>query len=433
MPENVCVIGIWHLGAVYSACLADLGCQVIGVDRDKERVANLNKGIPPLFEPGLQELITKNIAAKRLRYTSDLNRAVKGSRYVLITIDTPVNDRDEVDLTQIFDAAADLAGCLENNTAIIVSSQVPVGTCEEIKELIKKTNPAIDFDIAYSPENLRLGQAIQCFRQPERIVIGANSDTTLDRVENLFSVVGAPMLRMNLRSAEMTKHALNAFLATSISFANEIANICDEIGADALKVAEALRTDSRIGRKARLSPGLGFAGGTLPRDLKILMGLSRQHNYEASLISSVYLVNQEQNKLVVRKLKKVYGTIKGLIIGVLGLTYKPGTSTLRRSSAMEIIADLVAEGAIVKAHDPKADLEEIRVHHEFEFYADPYQAAKAADALVIITEWPEFKQLDFNLIKATMKKPVLIDANNILNYEKMVGMGFDYFGVGRGK
>ncbi len=250
MPEKVCVIGIWHLGSVYSACLADLGYQVIGVDEDAKRIAELNKGIPPLFEPGLQELITSNIKSKRLTYTTDLNYAVKGASYVLITFDTPVNDQDEIDLSEIFDTAGRLAGCIENNSIILVSSQVPVGTCEEIKTIIKKQTPALDIDIAYSPENLRLGQAIDCFKKPERIVIGADNSATLDKAETLFSVVKAPVLKMNLRSAEMTKHALNAFLATSISFGNEIANICDEVGADALEVVTALRTEGRIGGKA---------------------------------------------------------------------------------------------------------------------------------------------------------------------------------------
>jgi UDPglucose 6-dehydrogenase len=429
---NVCVIGIWHLGAVYSACLADLGYRVVGVDRDAKKVAELNKGIPPLFEPGLQELLTNNIKSKRLSYTTDLSHSVKGARYVLITFDTPVNDQDEIDLSEIFDTANGLAGCLGNNTVIIVSSQVPVGTCEEIKSLIKKKSPALDIDIAYSPENLRLGQAIDCFKRPERIVIGANSNATLDRVEALLSIVKAPILRMNLRSAEMTKHALNAFLATSISFGNEIANLCDEVGADALKVATALRLDERIGQNARLLPGLGFAGGTLARDLKVLKNLGNKFGYETHLINGVLKVNEQQNKLVVRKLNKVYGSIKGLTIGILGLTYKAGTSTLRRSAALEIIKDLITEGAMVKAYDPKADRAEIQQHKEFEFCSDPYALAKGADALVIVTEWPEFKKLDFDLIKSVMKKPVLIDTKNMLDDEQIRGNGFIYLGVGRG-
>ncbi len=433
MPEKVCVIGIWHLGAVYSACLADLGYQVIGVDEDAKRIAELNKGIPPLFEPGLQELITSNIKSKRLTYTTDLNYAVKGASYVLITFDTPVNDQDEIDLSEIFDTAGRLAGCIENNSIILVSSQVPVGTCEEIKTIIKKQTPALDIDIAYSPENLRLGQAIDCFKKPERIVIGADNSATLDKAETLFSVVKAPVLKMNLRSAEMTKHALNAFLATSISFGNEIANICDEVGADALEVVTALRTEGRIGGKIPLFPGLGFAGGTLARDLKVLKNIGREKGYETLLIDSVFAVNQRQNGVVVRKLERIYGSVKGLTIGILGLTYKPGTSTLRRSAALEIIKQLVDRGAKVRAYDPKADMNEVHEHIEFEFCTDVSTVAIDSDALVLITEWPEFKELDYARLKHIMKKPVLIDTKNLLDSQQMSAKGFSYFGIGRGK
>ena len=431
--DKICVIGIWHLGAVYSACLANLGYNVVGVDKDAKKVKDLIDGIPPIFEPGLEELIKANINQQRLSYTTDLSQAARGADYVLITFDTPVDDNDEVDLSEIFAAAAELAKYLDDNATVIVSSQVPVGTCEQIKTLINKVVPSLDFDIACSPENLRLGQAIDVFNNPERIVIGADTPATLDKAERLFAPIGAPSVRMNLRGAEMTKHALNAFLATSISFANEIANLCDEVGADALKVAEALRTDSRIGMKARLLPGLGFAGGTLARDLKVLKGIGDRTGYETNLINSVLSVNQRQNKLVVRKLKKVYGALKGLTVGILGLTYKPGTSTLRRSAALEIIGDLLKEGAVVRAHDPKADLTEIEQHREFEFCADPYHAAGGTDALVIITGWPEFQNLDFPKIAAAMKRPVLIDTQNMLDADRMISLGFTYFGVGRGK
>jgi len=433
MSEKVCVIGIWHLGSIYSVCLADLGYEVTGVDMDEKRVAALNQGTPPLFEPGLQELITANIKANRLTYSTDLSRAVKGASCVLITFDTPVDDQDDIDLSDIFTTANKLAGCLEDDTVILVSSQVPVGTCEQIKAMIQKKKPGLKFDIAYSPENLRLGQAIDCFKKPERIVIGADSSKTLEKVEKLFSVVKAPVLKMNLRSAEMTKHALNAFLATSISFGNEIANLCDEVGADAIKVAMALRTEGRIHAKTPLLPGLGFAGGTLARDLKALRKIGQEKGYETLLIDSVFTVNQRQNGIVVRKLNRIYGSVKGLTIGILGLTYKPGTSTLRRSAALEIIRQLVDHGAKVKAFDPKADMTEVKEHAEFALCGDVYAVAKGSDALVLITEWPEFKDLDFDRIKLVMKNPVFIDTKNLLDNEQMTAKGYSYFGIGRGK
>lgn len=431
--QKVCVIGIWHLGSVYSICLADLGYFVVGVDKSLKVVQDLNKCIPPIFEPGLQELLTNNINSGRLSYTTDLSHALKGSSYVLMTFDTPVDENDEVNLFPIFDISKKLAKHLENGSIIIVSSQVPVGTCDQIKLLIKQNNPSLDFDVACSPENLRLGQAIECFKNPERIVIGADSSSTLDRVEALFDVIAAPKLRMNLRTAEMTKHALNAFLATSISFANEIANLCDEVGANALKIAAALRSDARIGQKMPLLPGLAFAGGTLARDLKILKNLGESHGCETALINGVLRVNQQQNGLVVRKLQKIYGSVKNLTVGILGLTYKAGTSTLRRSAALEIIRDLTGEGASVKAYDPKASSEEIRLHKEFEFCSEPYEVARGSDALVIVTDWPEFKNLDFDLIKSSMNKPVIIDAKNMLDDDQLIRKGFLYTGVGRGK
>jgi UDPglucose 6-dehydrogenase len=231
----------------------------------------------------------------------------------------------------------------------------------------------------------------------------------------------------------MTKHALNAFLATSISFGNEIANLCDEVGADALKVATALLTEGRIGGKIPLFPGLGFAGGTLARDLKVLKKIGSEKGYETLLIDSVFAVNQRQNGIVVRKLERIHGSVKGLTIGILGLTYKPGTSTLRRSAALEIIKQLVDRGAKVRAYDPKADLSEVKEHVEFEFCDDVYAVAKNSDALVLITEWPDFKGLNYDRLKSEMKKPVFIDTKNLLDNDKMSAKGFSYFGIGRGK
>ena len=369
--KKVCVVGIWHLGSVVSACLADLGYTVVGVDQDANNVADLNKGVPPLFEPGLAELVRSNVNSRRLSYTTDLGHAVAGSNYVLITFDTSVDDDDNVELSEIFETASNLCQHLDHDTVIIISSQVPIGTSEKIESLIRQGNPSLRFTVAYSPENLRLGQAIQCFMNPERIVIGANNNSALDRAEALFDVISVPKLRMNLRSAEMTKHALNCFLATSISFANEIAGLCDEVGADAVKVAAALQSDARIGSRLPLLPGLGFSGGTLARDLKVLKNLGEMVRCETTLINGVLEVNQRQMRLVTRKLEKVYGSIRNLVVGVLGLTYKPGTSTLRRSAALGIIQDLVSQGATVKAYDPKASLTEIRSHTEFEFCSDP--------------------------------------------------------------
>ena len=429
---GVCVIGIWHLGAVTAACLADLGYSVVGVDEDLHKVQGLSRGTPPLFEPGLQELMAKNIANGRLSFTSDLAEGLAGASYALITYDTPVDDNDEVDLSGIFAVAEELAGHLESGATVIVSSQVPVGTCEEMAAVVREANPSLDFGIAYTPENLKLGQAIARFMRPEMIVIGTDSAATLQRVERLLAPIQAPRVRVDLRTAEMTKHAINAFLATAITFANEIANLCDEAGADALRVAEALRLDSRIGPGTPLNPGLGFAGGTLARDLKVLRRLSERHGYRGSLISAVLAVNERQNGVAVERLRRALGSFGGLSVGVLGLTYKAGTSTLRRSAALEIIRAIAAGGATVKAHDPKADPEEVRRHDGFTFCDDPYAVADGSDALLLVTNWPQFRELDFPRIRSLMRNPVLLDALNMLDADRMVEAGFRYIGVGRG-
>ncbi len=431
--SKVCVIGIWHLGSIYSACLSELGYAVVGVDKDSDRVANLNKGIPPLYEPDLNELILKNIQSERLHYTTDLKDALRDARFIFITFDTNVDDNDDVDLSEVYDAVSASTEGLEDKSVIIVSSQVPVGTCEDLRLLIKRKCPSLNFDVAYVPENLRLGKAINIFMNPERIVIGANSEPTLDTVERFFDVISAPKLRMSLRSAEMTKHALNAFLATAVSFGNEIGNICDIVGADALKVAEALQTDSRIGRKAMIKPGLGFAGGTLARDIKALQKIGKKASYQPNLINGVYEVNLRQNKMVVGRLQKVYGSIENLTVSIFGLTYKAGTSTLRRSASIEIIKDLISQGVKVKAYDPKADLREFGGKIDFEFCSNPFLAAQDTDALIFVTDWPEFKELDFSKLKLLMRKPVVIDAQNMLNTASLVQKGFIYLGMGRGQ
>jgi UDPglucose 6-dehydrogenase len=308
---------------------------------------------------------------------------------------------------------------------------MPVGTCEELAVAVRDANPEAVFGIAYVPENLRLGQAIERFRQPDMLVIGADSDATAERVEELLSPIEAPKPRVSLRTAEMTKHALNAFLSTSISFINEIGNLCERVGADAVKVGEALRLDKRIGPRAPLRPGLGFAGGTLARDVKALMRLAGRHDYEAPLLRGVLAVNERQNAMVLEKLRQASGSLEGLTVGVLGLTYKAGTSTVRHSAAMEIVAALLSEGAKVKAFDPKVVVEELPSDLQFESARDPYDATAGSDALLILTDWPEFRALDFDAIRQSMRRSVLLDANNMLDQDKITKMGFLYCGMGR--
>lgn len=432
-PEKICIIGCWHQGVVGAACLADLGCDVLAADPDPARVSGLSQGRAPLFEPGLDDLLAKVLAAGTLRFTANISEAVKGRTLVFLMFDTPVDENDQSDLSVIFDAAGLIAPRLEPKTILYVTAQVPVGTCVQIAEIIRRRNPAADFSMAYSPENLRLGQAIDRFRHPALPVLGADDTWTLDRLERALAPLGVTWQRTSLRTAEMSKHALNAFLATSVGFANELGNLCDETGADGQRLAEVLRLEPRIGPKAMLFPGLGFSGGTLARDMQTLRGLGDKFGVETPLLDGVWTSNQQQNRLVIRKLRKALGPLAGAPVAVLGLTYKPDTSTLRRSASLEIIRDLVADGAAVAAHDPKADRKELAAHREFRFCETAYQAVTGAKAVVIITGWPEYKSLDFRKVAALMEKPVLIDCNNMLDARKLEAEGFTYLDIGRGR
>ncbi len=431
--RRIAVIGCWHQGVVAAACLADLGYDVLGADHDGKRVASLNAGKAPLFEPGLDKLLQKAARSGRLKFTTDVANAVIGIRDVLIMFDTPVDEKDQSDLSEIFSTAAEIAPQLENDTVLFVTAQVPVGTCDQIAAILREKNPSVKFGIAYSPENLRLGQAIDRFVDPAMPVIGADDARTLDRVEQLLAPLKVNWARVNLRTAEMAKHALNAFLATSVAFANEIGNLCDEVGADGKRLAEVLRMEERVGRKAMLFPGLGFSGGTLARDMQTLRGLGRQYGLDTPMLDGIWESNRIQNRLVVRKLKKAIGKLDNVPVAVLGLTYKPDTSTLRRSVALEIIGDLLKAGMKVSAHDPMADRGEVAAQTGFKFCEDVYEALKGAQAMVLITGWADYRKLDFKRVKKAMARPVIIDVNNMLDADKLKSLGFTYLDIGRGR
>ena len=432
--NKIAVIGLWHQGVVGAACMADLGYDVLAADQDGKRVATLRKGKAPVFEPGLDDLIRKGLKSGRLRFTSEVAHSVSGRRDVMIMIDTPVDEDDRSDLSGIFSTIDEIAPYLESGSLLFVMAQIPVGTCDELIERIKAGNSSLRFGVAYSPENLRLGQAIDRFLHPALPVIGADDQATLDRAEELLSPLGVEWKRVNLRTSEMTKHALNAYLAVSVCFGNELGNLCDEVGADAHKVAEVLRMEQRVGSKAMLSPGLGFSGGTLARDMQTLRSIGDRARLETKLLDGAWEANRSQNRLVVRKLKKVFGSLDGLRVAVLGLTYKPNTSTLRRSAALEIIRDMAEQGASVSGHDPRADRQELAEHTSFIFSDDPYEAVKGANALVLVTAWEEYRNLNFNRIKADMDAdPFVLDTNGIWDADQLEGLGFLYSGIGKGR
>ena len=425
---RVCVIGLWHLGCVYSACLAKLGYVVVGTDENRRVVENLRRGKPPIFEPGLDQLVAEGMTSRRLSFVDDIREGSKNADYAIIAYDTPVDAEDRPDPSIVFRAIDRLKKVTPHPT-IIVSSQVPVGTCKQIASMFSNTGMVPD--LAYVPENLRLGQAIERFMKPDMIVIGANRPSTIVKVRALFSPIRTKIIEMELTSAEMAKHALNAFLATSISFANEIGNICDLVGADALKVAEALKSDSRIGSKALLRPGLGFAGGTLARDIRALQETGKRHGYETLLVNGVIGVNERQNTSIVNRLERLVGKLKGKSVGVLGLTYKAGTSALRRSAAVEIIRHIQQQGASVKAFDAQVSKSDV-ASETFFLCDDAYAACENVDVLVIANDLPDFAELDFKKIRRLMKKPVVLDMQNLLDPSKVIECGIRYAGMGRG-
>jgi len=430
--DKICIIGLWHQGVVGAACLADLGHEVIAADSNEQTVRALQSGRAPLFEPGLDDLLQKALKSGRLTFNSKPAAAVKGCKFALIMFDTPVDENDQSDLSPVFAAAREIAPNLEQNTVILVTAQVPVGTCARLEAEIKQINPALNFAVAYSPENLQLGQAIERFIHPPLRVIGSDSPRALDRLECLLSVISGDWERVSLATAEMVKHALNAYLATTIAFANELGNLCDRVGADGVRLAQILRNDPRIGVKAMLFPGLGFSGGTLARDMQTLINLGRRAGLETHLLDGAWRSNLAQNQTVAMKLRRFFGTLENKKIAVLGLAYKPETSTLRRSLSLDIIAELVREKAVVTAHDPRADRTEIGKRTEFSFKEDVYQAVSGADALLLITGWKEYKNLDYRQVRELMKGKLLMDPNNLLDRTEMEKLGFQYVGIGRG-
>jgi len=430
---NVAILGLWHQGVVAAACMADWGYDVVAADRDEARIARLSDGKAPLFEPGLDELLRKGLTSGRLRFTSDVPGAVAGRPFVLVMFDTPVDADDRSDLSEIMRTVQVMGPALADGVTIHVTAQVPVGTCDDLAGRIRAARPSLRFGMAYSPENLRLGQAIERFRKPSLPVIGSDDPEVIRALETLYAPCGVKWQSCDLRTAEMGKHALNGFLAISVCFANELGNLCDEVGADGYRLAQILRLEDRIGAKAMLFPGLGFSGGTLARDMQTLRAIGDRSGVDTLLLDGAWQSNQQQNRSVVRRLKALWGGgLQGRRIAVLGLTYKPDTSTLRRSAALEVIAELVRAGAMVSASDPMADRTELALENGFSFHEDALAAARNADALVLMTPWEQYRALDFKAVRHAMKGDVIFDTANFWKVEAVVASGMKYLCIGRG-
>lgn len=424
-PYKIAVVGLWHLGEVYSVGLAELGHKVVGISDDKVVIENLFRNIPPLAEPKLVDLLKSNQAQGRLFYTTDFS-LIKDCNIVWLTLDTPVDGRDNIDSTIVYDTLKKSLPFLRNGVLVVVSSQVPVGSSDKIKKLIYNHRPHLRFDYVYAPENLRLGEAVKCFLNPDRIVVGAESKLGFSKIAAIFSGLETEIIRMSPASAEMTKHALNAFLATSLSFTYDIADICEKVGADITDVMKALRLDGRIGSRAYLDASLGFSGGTLGRDLKILLSAAVNNAVTLPIIKSVIIKNQNRKNLAVSILAEKLGDLRGKHIAIFGLTYKSGTSTLRRSLALDVAKGLKRKGARLHLYDPQAR------RHDIE--NDPYRAAAGVQAVVVMTPGPEFKNLDLVKLRKVMEKPALFwDTRNFFHgqEEKISLAGFTYWGIGR--
>jgi UDPglucose 6-dehydrogenase len=411
---KVCVAGLWHLGTVTAACLAAGGHDVTGLDVDPAVVSALSAGRPPLFEPGVEDLVRSGFAAGSLRFTTDAATALADADVVWITYDTPVDDDDRGDVDYVVDRTAMLFAHLRTDALVLLSSQVPVGTTGRIEQLFARCSDGRAVGFGYSPENLRLGKAIEAFMHPDRVVAGVRSSGDRDKVAGLFQPFTDRIEWMSVESAEMTKHALNAFLATSVTFINEIAALCEQVGADATEVERGLKSEARIGPAAYLSPGGAFAGGTLARDVVFLSQLGRTHNVATHLLSSVKISNDAHRHWAEQRLSQLLGGVADRTIGVWGLTYTPGTDTLRRSSAVELCQSLHAQRARVRAYDPAVRTLPAGLAAQLELTDSAAAAADGASALVVATPWPEYRTIAASDIAARMERRLVLDANRFL-------------------
>jgi UDPglucose 6-dehydrogenase len=428
---NVCVYGLWHLGSVTAACLADLlpGSAVVGLDPDAAVVAGLSGGRPPLFEPGLEELVGRGLASGRLQFTDRVER-VADADVVWVTFDTPVNQDDQADVDAVARWIEALFPHLADGAVVLVSSQVPVGFCARLERAFAAVAAGRRVAFACSPENLRLGRAIEVFRNPERIVVGVRTAEARARIGQILEPLGRPIQWMRVESAEMTKHALNAFLATSVAFINEIAAVCETTGADAKEVERALKSEGRIGPGAYLSPGAAFAGGTLARDIAFLLGAGSRLGLATPLFAGVKASNDVHRQWARRRLGELLGELPGKTVAVLGLTYKANTDTLRRSESVGLCHWLAEQGVRVRAHDPAIRERAPELPTSLTLSATVDDAIRAADAVVIATEWPAFRELSAERLAAAMARPLVLDAGRFLAGNLAGDPRIRYFAVG---
>ncbi|MBU1205856.1 MAG: UDP-glucose/GDP-mannose dehydrogenase family protein [Proteobacteria bacterium] len=431
---NICVIGTGYVGLVTGTCFAEFGLNVTCVDNDEQKIALLQKGTSPIFEPGLEEMVKRNLREGRLVFTTEIDKAVEKSLVIFIAVGTPPKKDGSVDMTYIDEVARKIGENLNGYKVIATKSTVPIGTGERIRKVAQQyERKKVNFDIVSNPEFLREGAAIEDFMRPNRVVIGASSEQAMAIMKDLYSplyLIEAPFVITNIETAEMIKYASNAFLATKISFINEIANICEKVGADVNVVAKGMGLDQRIGSKF-LHAGPGYGGSCFPKDTLGISKIAEKQGYRFEIARSVMKVNEKQKERMVAKVKEAVGNLKGKTIAVLGLSFKPNTDDLREAPSLKIISSLQKEGAKIKAYDPKAMEAARKIFKKIEYGKDPYDVAKGSDALLIITEWNQFRNLDLKKLKNIMKNPVFLDLRNIYEPAKLRELGFKYSGVGR--
>ena len=430
--KQICVVGVGYVGLVTAACFADLGNRVTALDVNEQRIENLKKGIMPIYEPGLEELVSRNVKGGRISFTTSYKDALKGAEYAFIAVGTPSGVHGEADLQYVAAAAKSIA---ENMTApliVINKSTVPIGTGDWVADIVKKSQPKpIDFAVVSCPEFLREGSAIGDFTNPHRTVIGSLDKDAANKVAQLHLPLRAPIVITDLRTAEMIKYASNAFLATKISFINELADLCEKVGADVKEVAAGMGYDARIGRHF-LDAGLGWGGSCFPKDVEALAFMAKENGLNPRILDMVMNVNYDRRKDAVKHVGEMIGGLKGKTVGLLGLAFKPNTDDMRDAPSVDIAAELNKEGAAVRGYDPVAVEVARPLLPAVEFFDDPYELAKGCDALMVITEWNEFKQLDLDKVKSLLKTPVIYDGRNIYDPRLMKDMGFQYRAVGRG-
>jgi UDPglucose 6-dehydrogenase len=439
---NIAVVGSGYVGLVSGTCFAEMGNHVTCVDIDPVKIEKLKKGIIPIFEPGLEALVLKNVTNKNIDFTTNLSEAISNAKIVFIAVGTPMGDDGSADLQYVLAVAKSIGASMNKEIVVVDKSTVPIGTADKVKAEIQqeldKRNTAVKFHVVSNPEFLKEGAAIDDFMKPDRVVIGADTSYAFDIMKQLYSPflrTNDRFIKMDIRSAEMTKYAANAMLATKISFMNEIANICEKVGADANQVRIGIGSDKRIGYSF-IYPGAGYGGSCFPKDVKALKKIAEEYGYKANLITAVEHVNDAQKLVIANKVIKRFGEdLSGFSFSLWGLAFKPGTDDMREAPAIYIVKELVKRGAKVKAYDPKA-ISEAKEYYlkgieNIEYYNSKYEVLKDTDALILLTEWKEFRSPDFEEIKSQLVSPIIFDGRNQYNAFDLEGKGFEYYQIGK--